>query len=217
MFGLFKFQIVRYFNHFAWFFLSILIVATFIFGSIFACVGVFGSDLQPTFLYLFSSSQLTSLFASNPQAASLLNVCINLNGDIANTLFNFSSSQVSNVDILQNTSNALTILASNLTNNTGSLTIPIINSQYNVFYYDVTKLNPTDQYNSPFSVFTEWNKWSDPTVSNSYVNSCNTFTRKDRWVQNITLCPNGYTTTTSSTSQTCYNIPDSNSNVILSI
>ena len=216
LFGVFKIQFFRYFSHFAWFCLGILIILLFIMGSIFAIFGVLGIDLSTSFSYLFSSAQISVLFRSNPQAAQLLDVCVNNDGDIANRVFNLSNTNVNSIAILQNASVQLGVLVANLTSNTQSISVPYLNSIYNNFLSDIITLNIGDN-DSPINAFTSWYKWSD-SLSGSFMSQCGN-PAKDRWVQNTTRCSSGYTYTVKTIinpgSQACLLVSDWDSTVYI--
>ena len=217
LFGIFKFQIFRYFNHIAWFILAFIIILIFILGSVFAIFGILGQDLSSSFINLFSPPQIFTTFSSNYQAAQLLNVCINDNGDIANKVFNFSSGNVGSIATLQNASNSLSVLARNLSNNTNSISIPILNSLYNNYINDITLVTLTAESvaNSPATVLTNWYPWSDTTFGTYGMSKCSAGL-KDRWVQNITRCPSGYqynSPSSAGTGQSCLLISDWNPTV----
>lgn len=185
MFGIFKFQIFRYFSHIAWFCLALLIILTFILGSFFAIFGVLGMDLGISFTYLFSSTQINNLFSTNAQAAQLLNVCINSDGDIANQVFNLSNTNVNSITTLQNASSQMGILAANLTNNSQSISIPLVNSLYTTYQNDIVLTFSSTNNGAA------WYDWSDSSL-NSFMSQCSGVKGNERWVQNLTKCSSGY-------------------------
>jgi len=74
------------------------------------------------------------------------------------------------------------------------------------------------QNNMPYTVLAAWSTWSDSSVSSSKMSSCSS-PAKDRWVENATLCPSGYTyypmasaPSASSGSQVCLLLSDWNVN-----
>jgi hypothetical protein len=218
LFGFFKIQFARYFNHISWFLLAIFIIITFILGSLFAIFGVLGSDLSTSFNYLFTSAQITKVFKNNGDASSLLDVCINQDGDIANKVFKLSTTNVNSINTLTTANNQLNDLKANLTANSKSITVPKINSAYQGFYDDITTVTNSNLNLAPAKVFTEWNRWSDSAATSSLVGSC-TNPPKERWVQNKTLCPSGYSyfskaSASSPGAQGCLSMQDWDSSVI---
>jgi hypothetical protein len=197
--------------------LCILVIINFILGAFFGIFGTLGQDLSSSFLFLFSSTQIYKLFPSNTQAAQLLDVCINLDGDISTKVFNLQNTPVDSVSQLTTASTQLNQLIANLTSNTQSITIPVINSVYANYIIDVRLVSPSDGNLAPATVLNEWSKWSDSGFSGSNIGTCSN-PSKDRWVQNSTFCPSGYTYTSkasasSTGSQTCLLISEWDSSV----
>ncbi|MFM7859765.1 MAG: hypothetical protein ACKO96_49495, partial [Flammeovirgaceae bacterium] len=76
-------------------------------GAFFGIFGTLGQDLSSSFLILFSSTQIYRLFPSNVQAAQLLDVCVNQDGDISNKVFNLQNTPVDSVSQLTTASTQL--------------------------------------------------------------------------------------------------------------
>ena len=193
LFGICKFSIFRFCSHFAWFFLTIVIILTFFIGSLYAIVGILGQDLSISFKYLFfNSAQIYSLFNStSPDAAKILDCCLNSNGDLANRVFNLSNSNVTSIVTLQNASTQLGNLAANISGNSRSITIPQINSLLGDFNYNIGLLNVGDP-SSPLNVTIAWYSWSDSLTPNAIINKCPNTLAKERWAQNSSLCSPNY-------------------------
>ena len=168
-------------------------IVTFILGSVFSIVAVFGQDSSQSFLFLFSNETLASgqLF-SDPKASAMISICVNNDGDLANRYFNLGATGVNSVALLYNASLALDQTKSNVSQYNNSIVIGLLKTSYLNNTNDITTvLFPNEDVPTQTkSIFTKWTGWSDSNL-NKQMSKCPS-PAMDQFFQNQSSCPATY-------------------------
>lgn len=189
LFAILKIKILRYLSHFTWIVSMIVIIIFFLVGALFGLVGTLGMDLGQALNYLFSATNINTIF-SDPSTGGMLNICINDNGDIATKYLNLGSgTSVGLVSDLYTASQNIQMLQANISATTNSLTIPVIDANYDKMIKDFTQ-SSTDN-SGPASAAVAWRGYSDST-QNKAMAGCSSNPAKDIWLSDKNYCPTGF-------------------------
>lgn len=186
----------RVLSHISWVGNAILMIITFLLGSVFSIVSIFGTDSSQSFLYLFSNESLASgqLF-QDKNSSTMISICINNDGDLANRYFNLAATGVASVAQLYNASLALNQTQSNVSQYNNSVVIGSLKLMYQNNSNDITTVLFPDS-DSPTqikSIITKWTGWSDSNT-NKQMASCQS-PAQDLFFQSQSSCPAAYSYT----------------------
>ena len=160
---------------------------TFLIGSIFCITGVVGYDASILFSYYFSSQQLMkNKIFRNFQLSSIINICLNGNGDMACDYFNVQNSNLSVIDSILHIKENYETINSHFKNNSDSLAS--LNNYYNSMILDITLTgDPQDSPNTAADVISNLEDYTNSLKIAGCMSSCAN-PLSDQFVQSLNQC-----------------------------
>ena len=134
-------KLFRLFIHILWNILALIMILGFIIGGAFTLVGIIGKDLVDVISYVLSSKNLDnsdsspSKIISKDDTTSMLNTCINGNGDIIHDLGLDGNAVAENLDQVSELSNTISQLSNTIVTTTNNINLGIDNYLENVENY----------------------------------------------------------------------------------
>lgn len=213
---IFKIQCLRYFSNCIWIVLSILTWILLLFAFVFGGLYVMSQDGNYLIDYIFGTDNLSKeipVVVEEKEIASILDECINKEGNLYETYFKDEVDQISSFSEIFEYQKTIRDLENRLKESGKSAAIALLTSQLtNLKTHLRSTTDTSNSSNSLATVMNEWQKYSDVEHTGSYISSCASVKVSEIYGGGQNECPAGYPFSTSDSaanaSPKCLNLND---------